>query len=115
MRARVSAAGSALLVEGDAGVGKTALVDTFEQEARLRGFRTLRTFGSPDESATAYSGLHILLRPFREGISELPRPQREALEVAFGVRDGEPPTTFVAGVAALTLLSDAARTQPVLV
>jgi DNA-binding CsgD family transcriptional regulator len=115
MCSNVDATGSALILEGDPGVGKTALVDEFEQHALRRGFRVLRTYGSPDESALPYSGLHILLRPFRDSISELPRPQRDALDIAFGVREGEPSTTFVAGVAALTLLSDAARTQPLLV
>jgi len=113
--AQLDAGGSALLVNGDPGVGKTALVDELERRAHERGMRVLRTFGTPDESAAPYSGLHLLLRPLHDQIPELPRPQRDALDVAFGVHTGEPPTTFLAGVAALTLLSDAARTNPVLV
>ncbi|WP_457102094.1 AAA family ATPase [Microbacterium sp. P5_E9] len=113
--AEIHAGGSALLIEGDPGVGKTALVDEFERRARARDLRVLRTAGTPDESAAPYSGLHLLLRPLRDHIPELPEPQRDALDVAFGVRAGDPPTTFLAGVAALTLLTDAARAHPLLV
>ncbi len=77
--------------------------------------RVLRTAGTPDESAEPYSGLHLLLRPLRDQIPSCREPQRDALDVAFGVRDGDPPTTFLAGVAALTLLSDAASAHPLLV
>src|SRR6478609_6089343 len=112
---RLRSGGSALVVEGDPGVGKTALVDEFERRARARDMRVLRTSGTPDESAEPYSGLHILLRPFRDQVPALPQPQREALDVAFGVHAGDPPTTFLAGVAALTLLSDAASANPMLV
>ncbi len=112
---RLRSGGSALVVEGDPGVGKTALVGEFEWRAGERGMRVLRTAGTPDESAQPFSGLHLLLRPFRDQIRALPRPQREALDVAFGVHDGTPPTTFLAGVAALTLLSDAASAAPLLV
>ena len=77
--------------------------------------RVLRTAGTPDESAAPYSGLHLLLQPLREHIAELPEPQRDALDVAFGMRAGDPPTTFLAGVATLTLLTDAARAHPLLV
>ncbi|MCC2033200.1 AAA family ATPase [Microbacterium allomyrinae] len=113
--ANSDAGGSALLIEGDPGVGKTALVDEYERMARERGMGVLRTSGTPDESAAPFSGLHLLLHPLRERIPELPGPQRDALEVAFGVRSGETPTTFLAGVATLTLLSDASRARPLLV
>lgn len=115
MCARSSAGGSALLIEGDPGVGKTALVDEYEHRAQESGMRVLRTSGTSDESAAPFSGLHLLLHPLRARISELPEPQRDALEIAFGVRSGEPPTTFLAGVATLTLLSDASRAHPLLV
>ena len=113
--ARLSTGGSALLVEGAPGLGKTALTEQFERRARERGMRVLRTAGTSDESAAPFSGLHLLLRPLREGIPDLPPPQRDALDVAFGVRAGDPPTTFLAGVAALTLLTDSARARPLLV
>ena len=115
LREGLGAGGSALLLEGDPGVGKSALVDEFERVARDHGMRVLRTSGTPDESAAPYSGLHLLLRPLHDQIAELPRPQRDALDVAFGIADGAPPTTFLTGVATLTLLSDAARSRPTLV
>ncbi|RZU65120.1 regulatory LuxR family protein [Microterricola gilva] len=113
--AQTGAGGSVLLIEGDPGVGKTALVDEYELIARERGMRVLRTSGTPDESAAPFSGLHLLLHPLRAQIPGLPEPQRDALEVAFGARSGETPTTFLAGVATLTLLSDASREHPLLV
>lgn len=113
--AQSGAGGSGLLIEGDPGVGKTALVDEYERMARERGMRVLRTSGTPDESAAPFSGLHLLLHPLRAEIPGLPEPQRDALEVAFGARSGETPTTFLAGVATLTLLSDASREHPLLV
>ncbi|WP_082918731.1 AAA family ATPase [Cellulosimicrobium sp. I38E] len=107
--------GAALLVEGAPGVGKTALVDELERRARARGMGVLRTAGTLAESTVPYAGLHLLLHPLRDRFAELPRPQREALDVAFGAREGSPPTLFLVGLATLTLLSDAAKDRPLLV
>lgn len=115
MCARVRTSGSALLIEGDPGVGKTALADHFAVRAAARGFRVLRTVGAPDEAMIPYSALHTLLRPLRDRFAGLPPSQREALDRGFGVIPGDLPSTFLAGAAALTLISDAAREEPLLV
>lgn len=115
LREGVGARGAAVLVEGEPGAGKTALVDELERRAADDGMRVLRAAGTPAESTIPYSGLHALLHPLRERIPGLPRPQREALELVFGVAAGEAPTAFLAGLGALTLLSDAARDGGLLV
>lgn len=107
--------GSAILIEGDPGVGKTALADACEQRAAARGMRVLRASGVLAEAAAPYSGLHLLLQPLFGGLSELPPPQREALHTAFGIQQGSPPPPFLVGLAALSLLSAAAQNQPLLV
>ena len=107
--------GAALLLEGAPGVGKTALVEEFARRAEARSMQVLRTSGTIVESAVPFAGLHLLLRPLQDRFATLPPPQRGALEVAFGVVPGHPPTPFLAGLATLTLLSDAAAGDPVLV
>lgn len=67
------------------------------------------------ETAAPYSGLHLLLQPLFGGMTALPPPQREALHTAFGVQEGSPTPPFLAGLAALTLLTGEARKQPLLV
>jgi DNA-binding CsgD family transcriptional regulator len=61
-----------------------------------------------------YAGLHQLCTPYLDGIERLPRPQRDALGTAFGVRAGEPPDRFLVGLAVLSLLASAAEEQPLL-
>jgi DNA-binding CsgD family transcriptional regulator len=111
----VSSGGSAFVVDGEAGIGKSSLVADVVEYARGRGVRVLTTTGTLDESAEPYAALHMLLYPLRAGIPSLPAPQRRALDVAFGVATGVQPSPLLAGLAALTLLSDAAATDPLLV
>ncbi len=115
LRKRLIERGSSLVLEGAPGVGKTALVEQFERSISKRNMRTLRASGLPAESIAPYSGLHLLLQPLLGRVSELPAPQRDALRTAFGVERGTPPTPFLAGLAALTLLSDEAENQPLLI
>src|SRR5206468_6218095 len=92
-----------LVVRGEAGVGKSALLDYLVQNAS--GCRVARAAGVEYEMEIAYAGLHQLCAPMlglREG---LPGPQRDALETAFGLRSGPPPDRFVVGLAILGLLS----------
>jgi DNA-binding CsgD family transcriptional regulator len=99
-----------LVVRGEAGVGKSALLDYLLQNAS--GCRVARVAGVEYEMEIAYAGLHQLCAPMlglREG---LPGPQRDALETAFGLRAGPPPDRFVVGLAILGLLSEAAEEQP---
>lgn len=106
--------GSAIVIDGDAGVGKTTLVDEAVAHAQSRRIRVLRTAGSPAESGEQYAALQLLLHPLRAGIDSLPAPQRDALRIAFRLAAGEPPTPLMAGLAALTLVSDEAVRGPLL-
>lgn len=111
---RITLHGSAVVIDGDAGVGKTTVVDDVIAYAESRGIRVLRTAGSTAESGEQYAALHLLLHPLRGSIDELPPPQRNALRVAFHLAEGAPPTPLMAGLAALTVLSDAAAQGPLL-
>jgi DNA-binding CsgD family transcriptional regulator len=104
-------AGAALVVRGEAGVGKTSLLEWALD--RAHGFRVLRTAGAEFEMELAFAGLHALCAPMLNGRERLPGPQREALEAAFGFRSGGSPDPLRAGMAVLTLLSDAADDGPV--
>lgn len=111
----IDRAGAALLVRGEPGIGKSALLDYAAEQASARGFRVLRTVGVHAETHMPYSGLQELLRPLNGGHGRLPHVQRASLETAFGIADGPPAQPFLVGLATLTLLADAAAEQPVLV
>ncbi|WP_354031037.1 LuxR family transcriptional regulator [Curtobacterium sp. 1544] len=111
----VASGGSAFVVDGEAGIGKSSLVADAIASADTLGVRTITTTGTLAESAEPYAALHMLLYPLRGGIADLPGPQRRALDVAFGVVNGVQPSPLLAGLAALTLLSDAAAERPLLV
>jgi DNA-binding CsgD family transcriptional regulator/tetratricopeptide (TPR) repeat protein len=101
-----------LVVRGEAGVGKSALLDYLVKNAS--GCRVARAIGVEYEMEIAYAGLHQLCAPMlglREG---LPSPQRDALETAFSLRSGPPPDRFVVGLAILGLISEAAEAQPLI-
>ena len=101
----------ALVVRGEAGIGKTALLDFLAEAAA--GCRVARAAGVESEMELAYAGLHQLCAPFADRIERLPAPQRDALSIALGLRDGEPPNRFLTGLAVLGLLSDATEAAPV--
>jgi tetratricopeptide (TPR) repeat protein len=111
----VDTSGSAFVIDGEAGIGKSLLVADVVSYASSRGVRVLTTTGTLSESSEAYAALHRLLYPLRGGIADLPAPQRHALDVAFGVEAGGQPSPLLAGLAALTLLSDAAAERPLLI
>jgi DNA-binding CsgD family transcriptional regulator/tetratricopeptide (TPR) repeat protein len=101
-----------LVVRGEPGIGKTALVEA--AVARAEGFRVLRADGVEAEAELPYAGLHQLCRPVLDGIDSLPGPQRDALRVAFGAGEGPTPDRFLVALAVLSLLSGAAERQPLL-
>jgi DNA-binding CsgD family transcriptional regulator len=101
-----------LVVRGEAGVGKTALLDYLAEQAD--GFRSVRAVGIESEMELAYAGLHQLCAPLLEGLRDLPAPQRDALSTAFGISAGEPPDRFLVGLAVLSLVSEAAEQRPLL-
>ena len=105
--------GEALLAHGEAGIGKTALVEYAIGEAR--GLRIAHASGFEPETSLAYSGLHRLLIPTPAGIDRLPRPQREALTAAFdGAHGRSSSDRFLVGSAALALLAATIGSQPLL-
>ncbi|HWD81930.1 MAG TPA: AAA family ATPase, partial [Kribbella sp.] len=99
-----------LVLTGEAGVGKSALLDAMV--AGTEGCRITRTAGIESEMELAYAGLHQLCLPFLDDLDGLPAPQRDALGTAFGLRNGPTPDRFLIGLAVLNLL--AAGDQPVL-
>ncbi|MBR7837678.1 helix-turn-helix domain-containing protein [Actinospica durhamensis] len=103
--------GGALTLVGEAGIGKSALLDAL---AREDGVRVLRATGFEPESGLAYAGLHLLLHPVLGRLAALPGPQREALKAAFGLGPAEASAAgdrLLIGLAVLTLLSDLAGAE----
>ena len=101
-----------LVVQGEPGVGKTALLEDTAKVAQQ--FRVMRTAGAETEQAFPYAALHRFCGPVLDCIDQLPAPQRQALEVAFGLEVGPAPNQFVVALAVLGLLSSLATDQPVL-
>jgi DNA-binding CsgD family transcriptional regulator len=107
-------AGSAILVRGPAGIGKTALIDEAVRRAGPSR-RILRTAGNSPETGMAMAGLYQLLQPLLPLAHLIPEPRQAALRVAFGITGGAPPEPFALAAATLDLLTDAAAEQPLLV
>ncbi|WP_262403647.1 ATP-binding protein [Actinomadura sp. CNU-125] len=84
-----SGRGRALVLRGEAGVGKSALLQ--HTVGRAADMRVVRTVGAESEMELAFAGLHLLLAPLLDRIEELPGPQHDALAVAFGLREGDAP------------------------
>jgi DNA-binding CsgD family transcriptional regulator len=101
-----------LVLRGDAGVGKTVLLEWAAGQAH--DMQLARVAGVQAEMGMGFAGLHQLLVPFLGGLDGLPGPQRQALGSAFGLVAGPAPDRFLVGLAALTLLTDAAAGRPVL-
>src|SRR5262245_10143323 len=99
-----------LVLRGEAGVGKTALLE-FAAE-RATGCRVARAVGVQSEMELAFAGLHHLCAPMLDGLQALPAPQRKALQVAFGLENGSAADRFLVALAALSLLAEAAEGQP---
>ena len=104
--------GGVLVVHGEPGVGKTALLE-YAIEAG-QGYRVARTSGVEGEMELPFAALQQLCSSFLELAERLPQPQRDALDVAFGLNAGPPPNAFLVGLAVLGLLSEAAEDEPLL-
>src|SRR3954467_11871730 len=104
--------GGALVVRGEAGIGKSALLEAVGGRAREQGATVVTTTGTQSEARLAFGGLHQLLLPFLDQVDELPKPQRQALDVAFGVVDGDAPDLFLVGLATLSALTEGASRTP---
>src|SRR5690242_16745734 len=104
--------GGAIVVHGEAGIGKTALLEY--AVAAADGFQVFRTVGIEAERELAFAALQQLTAPGVPGIEQLPRPQRNALQVAFGLVTGAAPDRLLVSLAALNLFSQLATERPLL-
>jgi DNA-binding CsgD family transcriptional regulator len=100
------------VVRGEAGVGKTALLDYLS--SRVDGWELAKAAGVESEMELPYSGLHQLVGPLFDRVQSLPAPQLDALATAFGQSEGPAPDPFLVGVATLSLMAEVAEHQPLL-
>ncbi|WP_063005362.1 LuxR family transcriptional regulator [Nocardia salmonicida] len=100
----------AMVLRGEAGIGKTALLDY----AAAQGIPTVRSAGIESEAELPFAALHLLVRPGMELVRQLPSRQRDALEAAFGLGEGAPADRMLIGLAVLTLLAEEAAQGPLL-
>jgi len=101
-----------LVLRGEAGIGKTALLEYLVE--RASGCRIARAAGVESEMELAFAGLHQLCAPMLDRLERLPGPQRDALGTAFGLSTGEPPDRFLVGLAVLSLLAEVAEEEPLI-
>jgi DNA-binding CsgD family transcriptional regulator len=99
-----------LVVRGEPGVGKSALLEY--TAGRASGCRVARAAGVQSEMELAFAGLHQLCAPMLDRLERLPAPQRDALGTVFGLRAGAAPDRFLVGLAVLGLLSEVAEERP---
>ena len=99
-----------LVVRGERGVGKSALLDYLAE--RATGCRVVRAAGIESERGLAFAGLHQLCAPILDGIVQLPEPQSDALGTVFGLRARDAPERLVVGLAVMGLLAEAATDRP---
>ena len=101
-----------LVLRGEAGIGKTALLEYLVESAS--DLTVVRAVGVESEMELAFAGLHQLCAPMLDRLERLPAPQREALEIVFGLSAGAAPDRFLVGLAVVSLLSEVAEERPLL-
>ncbi len=102
-RARAGSS-AVLVVRGEPGIGKTVVLDYAVSRASASDLRVVRAAGVESELELAYAALHQLCVPLLgPRLEQLPRPQRDALAVAFGMREGPPPDRFLVGLPAWSM------------
>ncbi len=99
-----------VVLRGEAGIGKTALLDYVA--ARSQGCQVIRALGVESEMELPFAAVHQLSQPLLDRLERLPPPQREALETAFGLSSGEPPDRFFVGLALLSQFSELSDARP---
>jgi DNA-binding CsgD family transcriptional regulator len=107
-----SGSSQVLVLRGEAGVGKTALLEYTSELAS--GFRCVQVAGVQSDMELAFAGLQQLCAPLMDHLDELPEPQRQALNVAFGRGVGETPDRFLVGLAVLSLMAAASHAKPLI-
>jgi DNA-binding CsgD family transcriptional regulator len=100
------------VLRGDAGVGKSALLDYVS--GRVEGWHVAETVGVESEMELAYAALHVLSAPMLDHLDRLPPPQRDALATVFGLSGGPAPDQFLVGLATLSLFAEVAERQPLI-
>jgi hypothetical protein len=108
----ISGTSRVMVLRGDAGVGKSALLAYLSD--RAANLRVATAVGVESEMELAYSGLHQLCGPMLDHLDRLPAPQREALATVFGLSAGPAPDRFLVGLASLTLFAEVAEEQPLI-
>jgi predicted ATPase len=103
-----------VVLRGDPGIGKSALLAVVADRASARGMAVLRTSGAQTEARLPFAGLHQLLRPLLGDLNARPTRQLAALQAAFGLTDEVAPDLFLIVLATLDLLADAAARTPLL-
>lgn len=101
-----------LVLRGEAGIGKTALLDFVS--GRAEGFLMARLAGVESEMELPFAALQQLCAPLLDWIDRLPTPQRDALEIAFGRSAGPAPERFLVGLAVLSLIGAATEGRPLI-
>jgi DNA-binding CsgD family transcriptional regulator/tetratricopeptide (TPR) repeat protein len=112
VKAVCSGRSAALVVRGEAGVGKSALLNYLIAQAA--GCRVAPASGVQSEMELAFGGLHRLCAPLLDRLEQLPEPQQKALRTAFGLVTGSPPDRFLIGLAVLSLLAEVAVERPLI-
>src|SRR4029077_9240514 len=106
--------GGAVVVRGEAGIGKSALLQRIRRRAVAQGARPLVTVGVESEAEFAFAGLHQLLRPVIGALAQLPESQRQTLEAALGVGFDIKPDSFRVAVAAFQMVCEVADSVPLI-
>ncbi|MFE3452619.1 ATP-binding protein [Nonomuraea sp. NPDC059194] len=114
VRAARDSRSGALVLRGEAGIGKTALLDWIDREASATGVRVMRITGIEPEADLPFAGLAQLLWPVQDQLDALPEPQAAALRAVLGTVSAPAADRFLTGLAVLTLLADLAERGPVL-
>ncbi|MEU5084937.1 MULTISPECIES: BREX system ATP-binding domain-containing protein [Streptomyces] len=107
--------GTAVLLRGQAGIGKSALLTWARNAARRRGFAVVQAVGAVAEAELAFGGLHQVFWPLLKRSRTLPARDRDVLECALGLGEGPPAGAAPLGASALALLTEAARDRPLLI
>ncbi|HUE25486.1 MAG TPA: ATP-binding protein, partial [Solirubrobacteraceae bacterium] len=112
LRDAIAGRGGVLTLRGEAGVGKTALLEY--ATASTPAVRVIRVAGMESEMELPFAGLHQLCAPMLDRLEQIPGPQRDALRTTLGLSAGAVPDRFLVGLAVLSLLSEVAEERPLL-